>query len=92
MTFKCGAHFLCVRGPELLSKYVGESEANVRTLFQQARQLAPSIIFFDEMDGLTQRRGDSHNPTDSVLNQLLTEMDGILTDKSIQVNSLSKER
>ncbi len=74
-----GANFVPVRGPQLLSKWVGESERAVREIFKKARQVAPSIIFFDEMDALTPARGgggESH-VIESVLNQILTEIDGL---------------
>jgi transitional endoplasmic reticulum ATPase len=74
-----GANFIPVRGPQLLSKWVGESERAVREVFRKARQVAPSIIFFDEMDALAPARGgggDSH-VIESVVNQILTEMDGL---------------
>jgi len=73
------ANFILVKGPELLSKWVGESEKAVREVFKKARQNAPTIVFFDEIDALTPKRGisaDSH-VTDSVLNQILTEIDGL---------------
>ena len=74
-----GANFIPVRGPQLLSKWVGESERAVREVFKKARQVSPSIIFFDEIDALAPARGtssDSH-VIDNVLNQILTEMDGL---------------
>ncbi len=74
-----GANFIAVRGPQLLSKWVGESERAVREIFKKARQVSPSIIFFDELDALAPARGtagDSHT-MESVLNQFLTEMDGL---------------
>lgn len=74
-----GANFIAVRGPQLLSKWVGESERAVREIFKKARQVSPAIIFFDELDALTPARGtagDSHT-MESVLNQFLTEMDGL---------------
>ena len=73
------ANFILVKGPELLSKWVGESEKAVRKIFEKARQSSPSIIFFDEIDALAPKRGaanDSH-VTERVVNQLLTEMDGL---------------
>jgi transitional endoplasmic reticulum ATPase len=74
------ANFIPVKGPELLSKWVGESEKAVRKVFEKARQTSPSIIFFDEIDSLAPRRGMSgdNNVTERVVNQLLTEMDGLL--------------
>ena len=74
-----GANFIAIKGPELLSKWVGESEKAVRDIFKKARQVAPSIIFFDELDSLTPARGagDGNHTTENVLNQILTEMDGI---------------
>ncbi|ABN06799.1 AAA family ATPase, CDC48 subfamily [Methanocorpusculum labreanum Z] len=74
-----GANFIAVKGPELLSKWVGESEKAVRDIFKKARQVAPAIIFFDELDSLTPSRGasDGSRTTENVLNQILTEMDGI---------------
>ncbi|XP_005994768.1 ATPase family gene 2 protein homolog A isoform X2 [Latimeria chalumnae] len=75
-----GLNFLAVKGPELLSKYVGESERAVREIFRKARAVSPSILFFDEIDALAVERGSSSgagNVADRVLAQLLTEMDGI---------------
>jgi SpoVK/Ycf46/Vps4 family AAA+-type ATPase len=67
-----------VRGPELLSKYLGESEKAVQALFRKARAAAPSIIFFDEIDAMAGRRGaTSSGVNDRVLSQLLTELDGV---------------
>ena len=75
------ANFILVKGPELLSKWVGESEKAVREVFKKARQAAPTIIFFDEIDSLAPRRGgsggDESRSTERVVNQLLTEMDGL---------------
>lgn len=74
------ANFISVKGPELLSKWVGESEKAVREVFRKARMAAPCIIFFDEIDSIAPRRGsgfgDSH-VTERVISQLLTEMDGL---------------
>ncbi|XP_074505169.1 ATPase family gene 2 protein homolog A [Sebastes fasciatus] len=75
-----GLNFLAIKGPELLSKYVGESERAVREVFRKARAVAPSIVFFDEIDALASERGSSGSSGgvgDRVLAQLLTEMDGI---------------
>ena len=73
------ANFIAVRGPEILSKWVGESEKAVRKIFERARQVAPAIIFFDEIDSIAPARGHRHDSgvTDRIVNQLLTEMDGI---------------
>jgi transitional endoplasmic reticulum ATPase len=72
------ANFFAVRGAELLSKWVGESERGVRELFRRARGSAPALVFFDEVDALAPERGASDNgPTDRVVAQLLTELDGI---------------
>jgi len=73
-------NFISVKGPELLSKYVGESERGVREVFRKAKQAAPSILFFDEIDALVPTRGlataDSH-VTERVISQFLTELDGV---------------
>ena len=84
MANECGSNFISVKGPELLSKWVGESEENVRDLFTKARQAAPCIIFFDELDALASTRGGSTTGLgDKVVNQLLTEMDGIGERKNV---------
>ncbi|XP_062281328.1 ATPase family gene 2 protein homolog A isoform X1 [Scomber scombrus] len=75
-----GLNFLAVKGPELLNKYVGESERAVREVFRKARAVSPAIVFFDEIDALASERGSSSGSGgvgDRVLAQLLTEMDGI---------------
>ena len=73
------ANFILVNGPELLSKWVGESEKAVREVFKKARQTSPTIIFFDEIDSLAPKRGlgSDTNVTERVVNQLLTEIDGL---------------
>ncbi len=73
------ANFISVKGPELLSKWVGDSEKGVREVFRKARQTAPTVIFFDEIDAIASTRGDSLDSgvTQRVVNQLLTEMDGM---------------
>ena len=71
-------NFISVKGPELLSKYIGNSEQNVRDLFAKAQKARPCIIFFDEFDSLAPKRGhDSTGVTDRVVNQLLTQLDGV---------------
>lgn len=72
-----GLNFISVKGPEILSMWFGESERAVREIFKRARQVAPSIVFFDEIDSIAQRRGTGHEAIDRVVNQLLTEMDGL---------------
>jgi transitional endoplasmic reticulum ATPase len=74
-----GANFIAIRGPQLLSKWVGESERAVREIFKKARQVAPSIIFFDELDALAPARGSDlgSHVMETVLNQILTEIDGL---------------
>lgn len=75
---KCGFSLITCRGPELLDRYIGASEAKVRDLFSRARVAAPSILFFDEIDSLAPRRGsDKTGVTDRVVNQLLTLLDGV---------------
>ncbi len=73
------ANFISIKGPELLSKWVGESERAVREIFKKARQASPAIIFFDEIDSLAPRRGASsdNHVAERVVNQLLTEIDGL---------------
>ncbi|NCC36985.1 MAG: AAA family ATPase, partial [Chloroflexia bacterium] len=71
------ANFISVKGPELLNRWVGESERGVREIFRKARQAAPCIIFFDEIDAIAPPRGGSNNDvTERVVSQLLTELDG----------------
>ena len=73
-----GANFIAVKGPQLLSMWAGESERGVREIFRKARQTAPCIVFFDEIDTLTPNRGGTGGAlTDRVVAQLLTEIDGI---------------
>jgi transitional endoplasmic reticulum ATPase len=79
LAHQCEASFISIKGPELLSKWVGETEKGIREVFRRAKQAAPCIVFFDELDGLAPRRGgmaDGHIG-DRLLTQLLTEMDGI---------------
>lgn len=82
-----GVNFISIKGPALLSKYVGESEKAVRDVFRKARQAAPSILFFDEIDAVAPRRtgdGDSR-VTERVVSQILTEMDGMEDLKGVLV-------
>uniref|UniRef100_A0A7J3ZIW3 AAA family ATPase n=1 Tax=Fervidicoccus fontis TaxID=683846 RepID=A0A7J3ZIW3_9CREN len=74
------ANFIAVRGPEILSKWVGESERAIRMIFRRARQAAPAVVFFDEIDAIAPARGYRHDTsgvTDRIVNQMLAEMDGI---------------
>ncbi|KAM7167917.1 ATPase family gene 2 protein homolog A isoform 1-T1 [Macrochelys suwanniensis] len=83
-----GLNFLAVKGPELMNKYVGESERAVREIFRKARAVSPSVLFFDEIDALAVERGRSSgagNVADRVLAQLLTEMDGIEQLKDVTI-------
>eukprot|EP00922_Rhytidocystis_sp_ex-Travisia-forbesii_P041134 GHVS01061387.1.p1 GENE.GHVS01061387.1~~GHVS01061387.1.p1 ORF type:complete len:757 (+),score=145.70 GHVS01061387.1:190-2460(+) len=81
-----GANFISVKGPELLNKYVGESEKAVRELFQRARVSSPCIIFFDELDSLCSKRSaEGTQSAERVVNQLLTEMDGVEERKNVFV-------
>jgi peroxin-6 len=76
---ECALRFLSVKGPELVNMYVGESEKNVRDVFERARHAAPCVVFFDELDALAPARGagaDSGGVMDRVVSQLLAELDG----------------
>ncbi len=81
------ANFISIKGPELLSKYVGESERIVRETFRKARQAAPAIIFFDEIDSIAPTRGGSLDSgvTERVVSQILTELDGLEELKDVVV-------
>jgi len=73
-----GANFIAIRGPEVLSKWVGESEKAIRQIFRRARMVAPTVVFFDEIDSIAGVRGsDPSGVIDRIVNQLLTELDGI---------------
>ena len=81
------ANFISVKGPEILNKWVGESERAIRDIFRKARQSAPCVIFFDELDAIAPVRGQSFDSgvTERIVNQLLSEMDGISPLKNILV-------
>ena len=81
------ANFISIKGPELLSKYVGESERAIRETFRKARQAAPAIIFFDEIDSIVPVRGVSFDSgvTERVVSQILTELDGLEELKNVVV-------
>jgi transitional endoplasmic reticulum ATPase len=84
---ECSANFISIKGPELLTMWFGESEANVREVFDKARSAAPCVLFFDELDSIGTARGGSQGDAggagDRVMNQLLTEMDGVGVKKSL---------
>jgi len=81
-----GANFIAVKGPELLNKYVGESERAVRLVFQRAMSSSPCVIFFDELDALVPRRsGEGSGGAERVVNQMLTEMDGVQSRSQVYV-------
>jgi len=81
------ANFISIKGPEVLSKWVGESEKAVRELFKKARQVAPTIVFLDEIDSIAPRRGtfEGSHVTESVVNQLLTSIDGMESMEGVVV-------
>ncbi len=83
-----GVNFISIKGPQLVSKYIGESERGVRETFRKAKQAAPTILFLDEVDSLVPRRGSSSTDahvTERVISQFLTEMDGIEELKGVVV-------
>jgi len=84
---ECQANFISIKGPELLTMWFGESEANVREIFDKARQAAPCVLFFDELDSIARARGssagDAGGAGDRVINQILTEMDGMGAKKNV---------
>ncbi|MDR0791617.1 MAG: CDC48 family AAA ATPase, partial [Methanomassiliicoccaceae archaeon] len=81
-----GANFICVNGPEIANKWLGESEKAIRQIFKRAKQMAPCIIFFDEMDSVAPRRGTSASSSlERVVNQLLTSMDGIESLRNVMI-------
>ncbi|XP_070537821.1 peroxisomal ATPase PEX1-like [Ptychodera flava] len=83
---ECGLRFISIKGPELLSKYIGASEQAVRDMFTRAQSAKPCILFFDEFDSLAPRRGhDSTGVTDRVVNQLLTQLDGVESLEGVYV-------
>merc|ERR1711865_729973 len=85
---ECSANFVSIKGPELLTMWFGESEANVREVFDKARAAAPCVLFFDELDSIAKARGgggggDGGGAGDRVLNQILTELDGVGAKKNV---------
>lgn len=85
------AHFISVNGPEILNKFVGESENNLRKIFAEANQINPSIIYFDEFDSISIRRDlDDHLSVPTIVNQLLTLMDGITVNNVCCIASTNR--
>jgi transitional endoplasmic reticulum ATPase len=86
---ECQSNFISVKGPELLTMWFGESESNVREIFDKARQAAPCVLFFDELDSIAKSRGgnagDGGGAADRVINQILTEMDGMGAKKNVMI-------
>ncbi|MCQ4332500.1 AAA family ATPase [Natronomonas sp. F2-12] len=85
-------NFVSVAGPELIDKYVGESEKAVREVFDRARQAAPSIVFFDEIDAIVGTRGEASEATERVVSQLLAELDGLSEDPNLVVLAATNRR
>ncbi len=85
-------NFVRVDGPEIIDRYVGESEKAIRKVFERARQAAPSIVFFDEIDAIAATRGDSHEVTERVVSQLLTELDGMSENPNLVVLAATNRR
>ena len=86
---ECQANFISIKGPELLTMWFGESESNVREVFDKARQASPCVLFFDELDSIARARGsgagDGGGAGDRVINQILTEIDGVGVKKNVFV-------
>ncbi|WP_255195681.1 AAA family ATPase [Halorarius litoreus] len=87
-----GVNFIHVAGPELLDRYVGESEKSVREVFDRARQASPAILFFDEIDAIASKRGDGEEVTERVVSQLLTEMDNAAANPNVVVLAATNRR
>ncbi len=85
-------NFVSVAGPELIDKYVGESEKAVRQVFDRARQAAPAIIFFDEIDAIVGTRGETSEATERVVSQLLAELDGLSDNPNLIVLAATNRR
>jgi len=86
-------NFVAVNGPEIVDRYVGESEKAVREVFERARQSAPSIVFFDEIDAIAGQRGaGTHEVTERIVSQLLTELDGLADNPNLVVLAATNRR
>lgn len=88
---EAGVNFIAVKGPEIMSKWVGESEENIRKIFRKAKQVSPAIIFFDEMDAIAPRRGQGagNRVSEQIVSQILTEMSGIEDIEGVAVIAAS---
>jgi transitional endoplasmic reticulum ATPase len=90
---EANANFISIKGPELISKWVGESEKHIREIFKKARQVAPCIIFFDEFDSISKVRGTSlSDSTERMVNQLLTELDGVEELEKVMILAATNRR
>ncbi|MFW5974272.1 MAG: ATP-binding protein, partial [Natrialbaceae archaeon] len=87
-----GVNFVQVAGPEVLDRYVGESEGAIRAIFERARHTAPTIVFLDEIDAIAARRGEGHEVTERVVSQLLTELDAAAEDPNLVVLAATNRR
>jgi transitional endoplasmic reticulum ATPase len=87
-----GVNFIRVAGPEVLDRYVGESEQAIRDLFERARQTAPAIVFLDEIDAIANQRGTGHDVTERVVSQLLTELDRAAAHPQLVVLSATNRK
>lgn len=94
VAYECGANFIPINGPEVFSKWLGQSEETIRRVFQIARQVAPAVIFFDQVDAIAPRRqGEAANQTtERVVNQLLAEIDGLQATGQIVVLAATNRR
>ncbi|HKJ57990.1 MAG TPA: AAA family ATPase [Halobacteriales archaeon] len=92
LAHESGVNVIHVAGPELLDKYVGESEKAVREVFERARQTAPTIVFFDEIDAIAARRGRDDDVTERVVSQLLAELDGLSENPNLVVLAATNRR
>lgn len=87
VTNEINANFISIKGPELISKWIGESEKAIREIFRKARAASPCVVFFDEIDAIapSRRSDDRNNATNGLVSQLLTEMDGLVETKAVTV-------
>lgn len=85
MANELGLVFIAIKGPQLSSKYIGESERQLREVFSLAKRLAPSVLFFDEIDSIAHKRTAARTYTNDIVNQLITEMDDVSVDSKVMV-------